>query len=44
MKQLKTGDPCPCCGSPIKTEDPETLLLLSKLAESMQEARSNENE
>lgn len=20
---LKPGDPCPCCGQPIKTSDPE---------------------
>lgn len=29
MKRLKTGDPCPCCGQPIKTKDEETLYLLS---------------
>ncbi len=28
-KRLRTGDPCPCCGQPIKTRDPEVLLLLS---------------
>lgn len=26
---LKTGDPCPCCGQPIKTNDPATLALLT---------------
>ena len=36
---LKPGDPCPICGKPIKTEDPETLLLLSKLAELMMEEK-----
>lgn len=41
MKQLKTGDPCPICGKPIKTEDPETLLLLSKLAELMMEEKDD---
>lgn len=41
---LKPGDPCPICGKPIKTEEPETLLFLSKLAEFMEEARSNERE
>lgn len=29
---LKPGDPCPCCGQPIITDDPGTLLLLSWLA------------
>ncbi len=29
---LKPGDPCPCCGEPIKTSDPEALLLLSWIA------------
>lgn len=29
MKDLKTGDPCPCCGQPIRTRDPETLYLLT---------------
>lgn len=41
---LKAGDPCPICGKPIKTDDPETLLFLSKLGEFMQEARSNESD
>ena len=41
---LKPGDPCPICGKPIKTEEPETLLFLSKLAEFVEEARSNERE
>lgn len=29
MQDLRTGDPCPCCGQPIKTRDPETLYLLT---------------
>ena len=29
MKLLKKGDPCPCCGQPIKTDDPERLMFLS---------------
>ena len=29
---LKPGDPCPCCGQPIKTRDPEKLLLLNWIA------------
>lgn len=28
-KMLRTGDPCPCCGQPIKTKDPEVLCLLT---------------
>lgn len=30
---LKTGDPCPCCGQPIKTEDPAILALLTYIRE-----------
>lgn len=37
---LKPGDPCPICGKPIKTEDPETLLFLSQLAEYMKEKQN----
>lgn len=33
VKILHRGDPCPCCGQPIQTEDPERLLFLSWLAE-----------
>lgn len=33
MNQLKTGDPCPCCGRPIKSRDPEVLALLTQIAE-----------
>ena len=29
MKLLKKGDPCPCCGQPIPTDDPERLMFLS---------------
>lgn len=36
---LKPGDSCPICGRPIKTEDPEMLLFLSKLAEFMEEKK-----
>lgn len=25
---MKTGEPCPCCGQPIKTKDPDHLYLL----------------
>lgn len=34
-KLLKTGDPCPCCGEPIKTKDPDTLLLLSLIRDNI---------
>lgn len=30
---LKTGDPCPCCGRPIKTRGPDVLALLTRIAE-----------
>ncbi len=46
MKKLKPGDPCPCCGKPIKTRDPERLEFLSLMAEwlerhpELEEARS----
>ena len=33
MKLLKPGDPCPCCGQPIKTRDQELLALLTQIAE-----------
>ena len=32
---LRTGDPCPCCGQPIKTTDPVLLRLLSFLRDEM---------
>ena len=32
---LKKGDPCPCCGNPIPTDDEVTLGLLTVLAERM---------
>lgn len=37
MRVLKPGEPCPCCGVPIK-EGPtmEKLLLLSYIAEGKQ--------
>jgi hypothetical protein len=33
MKKLKKSDPCPCCGQPIKTDNPVVLDLLSWVAE-----------
>lgn len=35
MNGLRTGDPCPCCGMPIKLTDPDALRLLTLLAEHM---------
>lgn len=32
MRKYRKGDPCPCCGRPIKTNDPEVLYLLSWIA------------
>lgn len=32
---LRKGDPCPCCGNPIPTDDEATLGLLTVLAERM---------
>lgn len=32
---LRTGDPCPCCGQPIKTTDPVLLRLLTCLRDEM---------
>ena len=28
MKILKTGDPCPCCGLPIRWKNPRILQLI----------------
>lgn len=33
MKKLKKGDPCPCCGQPIKSDCPEVLYLLGWIAD-----------
>ena len=33
MAVLKTGDPCPCCGQPIKTKNADVLRLLCWIAE-----------
>ena len=34
IKMLKQGDPCPCCGQPIKTTDPAMLALLTHIRDS----------
>lgn len=33
MKILRPGDPCPCCGRPIKSKNPDVLRLLTLIAE-----------
>lgn len=33
VKMLEPGDLCPLCGSPIQTDDPGELLVLSLIAE-----------
>lgn len=33
MTPFKKGDPCPCCGHPIKTDNPEVLYLLGWIAD-----------
>ena len=33
MRVLRTGDPCPCCGMPIKLTDPDALRLLALAAD-----------
>ena len=32
---LRTGDPCPCCGQPIKITDPVLLRLLTAIRDEM---------
>lgn len=33
MTVLKHGDPCLCCGQPIRTKDPDILRLLGWIAD-----------
>jgi len=33
MKSLKTGDPCPCCGQPIRSKDPAVLMVLTWISQ-----------
>lgn len=42
MKLLKPGDPCPCCGKPIKTRDPERLELINLYAQAVARYRTKE--
>lgn len=44
MKVLKTGDKCPCCGQPIVTEDERLLLILSAMADLMEDKRTAEGD
>ncbi len=30
---LRTGDPCPCCGMPIRLTDPDALRMLALAAD-----------
>lgn len=30
---LRPGDPCPCCGNPIRATDEQVLLCLTRIAE-----------
>ena len=34
IKMLRAGDPCPCCGQPIKTTDPAILAFLTHIRDS----------
>lgn len=38
---LKKGDTCPCCGKPIKTDDPRALMILTEIAEFLKEREGN---
>ena len=42
MKQLQQGDLCPCCGRPIKTNNPEVLRMLTWIAQQMQSPAEKE--
>ncbi len=46
MKLYRTGDLCPCCGQPIKLEDPQALWLFSAMMEmlGLPEAQEEEKE
>lgn len=33
LRKFRKGDPCPCCGQPIKTDNPEVLYMLSWIAD-----------
>lgn len=43
MKLLKPGDPCPCCGRPIKEGlSTENILLLSYIAQGIALAKAGQ--
>lgn len=33
MREFRRGDPCPCCGQSIKTDNPEVLYLLGWISD-----------
>lgn len=33
VRKFKRGDPCPCCGQPIKSNNPEVLYLLGWISD-----------
>ena len=41
---LRPGDPCPCCGMPILTDDPKRRLLLSRLGRILEADRKDRPE
>lgn len=41
IKMLQPGDPCPCCGQPIKTKDPDILALLTHIRDSQCNVRES---
>lgn len=43
MKVLKPGDPCPCCGQPIQTDDPVMLVALTCIAELLGAVRPDDD-
>lgn len=44
MRILKTGDTCPCCGQPIVTEDERILLILSAMADMMEDNNADDHD
>lgn len=44
MRVLKTGDPCPCCGKPIRFTDPDALRLLAMMADILGLPENHEKE
>lgn len=44
IEPLKPGDPCPCFGMPILTDDPKRLLLLIRLGRMLDADRKSRPE